>query len=282
MAKKTKTSTRGLVKKVHSRYHIGRMPESNFKKWLVKYLKRKGVPSETRRIQQYVQIYNRAKQLTPQMIDFVETIFVKRKNNKVGRQLIFLGRGSRPFYRIAKRLAVYRNVPTEKITLMESIKLIEAGRRLSGKSYNDPEIRKKLFDYMKTKGIDFNKSITFIDTGVIGTVPNDFIQMFKKAGFKTRVNGYMFYGRNVRTKDVTHYSPSGRIKWTLPEFSEREARSLIEELPKSTLTIKELITTENGTRPKYQRSDLEERIGATVVRKAILEIISEYQKRIKK
>ena len=116
MAKKRKSSTRGfsstrgLVKKVHSRYSIGRMPEGNFKKWLVKYLKRKGIPRETRRIQQYVQIYNRTRQLTPQMIDFVETIFAKRKNKKFGKQLVFLGRGARPFYRIARKLAVYQAI----------------------------------------------------------------------------------------------------------------------------------------------------------------------------
>jgi len=241
------------------------MPKGNFKEWLVSVMRRRQIPIEKKRVQEYIHIYKRTSQLVPQMVDFVETIFDRRKKGKLYGQLVFLGRGSRPFYRIAYRLAGAHRVP------IESIKLVEAGRRLSGKIYEKPKMRKQLLKYLQGQGININKPISFIDTGVIGTVPNDFVQLFRLENLSVKVNGYMFYGRNVRFDKIGQYSPSPKINWTLPHLSEREARAILEDLPKSTTTVKELVESKKKVSPKYSMEEPEEIIGSLVVKRAIMD-----------
>ncbi len=255
---------------------MGKIPARGFNEWLIVRLRRKKIPLEKRRIQEYNHVYNRVRQVMPQMIDFVETIFKRRKTSKLNRQLVFIGRGARPFYRIAYRLAPLNGVNRDLV------RLVEVGRRLTGKIYDRPRIRKQLLRYLQSRGVDIKKPITFIDTGVIGTVPNDLIQLFKLEGLKTKVNGYMFYGRNIRFEGIGQYSPSRFIKWKLPQLSERETRAIIEELPKSTITIRELVSSRKTVRPKYVRDEIEERVGSDVVRKAIMDAMAELPKKSKK
>ncbi len=254
---------------------IREMPKGNFAEWLVSAMKRRSMPVEKQRVKEYVHLYNRTRQLIPQMVDFVETIFERRKKGKLHNQLVFLGRGARPFYRIAFRLAPGKGISTD------SIKLIEAGRRLTGRVYENPKIRSQILGYLKSKGIDLNKPISFIDTGVIGTVPNDLIQMFKLEGLSTKVNGYLFYGRNIHSKDVKQYAPSPYLKWKLSSLSEREARAIIEQLPKSTTTIKQLISRRKKVKPKYVREEPEEIVGSLIVRRAIVDALKEISKTTK-
>jgi hypothetical protein len=268
-----KSSIRTATPKINKRLaSIQGMPKGNFAEWLVASMKRRGIPIEKKRVQEYVHIYKRTRQLAPQMVDFVETIFDRRKKRKLYRQLVFLGRGARPFYRIAFRLAERHGVP------VESIKLVEAGRRLSGKVYEKPATRKLLLKYLQSLGVDIKKSISFIDTGVIGTVPKDFIQLFKLEGLSTKVNGYMFYGRNVKFKDIGQYSPSSKVNWIIPHLSEREARAVLEDLPKSMTTVKELVRHGKKVRPKYSKEEPEEILGAQVTRRAIMDSLKELGK----
>ena len=270
--KRAKSKVKYGIKKVSRTVSLNKIPKGNFKKWLTAGMERRGIPLEKRRITEYTHIYNRARQMMPQMIDFVETIFKKRKAGRLNSQLVFLGRGSRPFYQIAYRLGPGVGVQTK------NIKLIEAGRRLTGKIYNDPQIRKQMLKYMETQGIDINKPITFVDTGVIGTVPNDLVQLFKIERPNTKVNGFMFYGRNVRFENIHQYSPAKGVNWKLPRLSEREARSIIEELPKSVLTIKKLLVEGEKVKAEYVKGEVEEVLGASVVRKAIRDSLSSYIK----
>ncbi len=251
------------------------MSSPKIDKWLSNRLAKAGLTRTRERVQGYAKIYSRTKQLLPQMVDFVQTIFAERKAQRLNTQLVFLGRGARPFYRIAFRLAEANGVKRK------NVKIVEAGRRLTGGIHQSPAMRKKLLGYMESKGVNTKKPITFVDTGVIGTVPNDLIQMFRLEGLRTKVNGYMFYGRDVPHKGVKSYSPSPKVKWTLPEFSEREVRSLIEELPKSIKTIKELAEHGGVVLPKYARSSPEERIGAALVRLAIIDGLREMRFRRK-
>ena len=260
------------IKKVNKTSSINSLPKGEFRNWLIGRMKARKLPLEKKRIIEYAHIYNRTRQLMPQMIDFVETIFKRRKTKGINTQLVFLGRGSRPFYKIAHRLGPEQGIQTK------NIKLIEAGRRLTGKIYSNKRTRTNLLNYMKTQGIDLNKPITFIDTGVIGTVPHDLIELFKIEHPKTKTNGFMFYGRNVRFENIKHYSPSKSIKWKLPNLSEREVRSLIEELPKSVTTIKTLVTKNKKTKPEYNRGEPEEVLGSSVVRKAIRDYLTSYMK----
>lgn len=263
-----KDKVKHRIKKAARTSSKEKMPKGQFKSWLAARLKRRGIPLEKKRIQEYAHIYNRVRQLMPQMVDFVETIFKRRKKGRLHRQLVFLGRGARPFYRIAFKLAPYRGVRRD------SIKLVEVGRRLTGKVYDYPQTRKQLLKYLRSRGVDINKPITFVDTGVIGTVPNDLIQLFKLEGLKTKVNGFMFYGRNIKVENIGQYAPSSRIRWRLPHLSEREARAIIEELPKSETTVKELMSRGKQVRPKYVRDEPEEIVGALVVKKAIMDGLS--------
>lgn len=239
--------------------------------WLDRKISEKRIPGSRKK--ELTHTYNRARRLLPQMIDFVETIFKKRAGGELHEQIVFLGRGARPFYRIAFRLAEHRGIDRS------NIRVIEAGRRFTGKIYGQPDKRREILDYLRSSGVDISKPITFIDTGVIGTVPNDLIQTFKLEGLETQVNGFMFYGRDISHEKVSSYSPSESVKWKLPEFSPRETRSLIEELPKPVTTVKELSQKENRTKAKHVKSSKSEWLGSRLVRKAILDGLTEYIKK---
>ena len=255
---------------------MSKIHDKKLERWLEKKIEEKKISGGKQRIREYAHMYNRARQLLPQMIDFVETIFAKRARGELNEQLVFLGRGARPFYRIAFRLARLRGVN------QGSVKIIEAGRRLTGQIYSQPEKRKELLQYLKSAGIDISRPITFIDTGVIGTVPNDLIQLFKLEGLNTPVNGFMFYGRDVPHQAVKSYAPSDAVSWKLRGFSEREARSLIEELPKPVNTVKGLVRRGEHVKANYVKASEGERIGALLVRKAITDGVAEYIKKTKK
>ncbi len=261
------------IKKISKRIQLNKIPGKQFSRWLTAAMARQGIRLEKKRIIEYNHIYNRTRQLMPQMVDFVQTIFKRRKAGRLNSQLVFLGRGARPFYRIAYKLGPEMGVPTK------SIKIVEAGRRLTGQIKDNPTTRKQLLAYLETRGINLKKSITFVDTGVIGTVPNDFIQLLKIERPKTKVNGFMFYGRNVRFEDVKQYAPSKTVNWRLPRLTEREARSVIEELPKAVLTIRELVEEGKRVKPKYVKSEVEEIVGSRVVKKAIMDSLQEIKER---
>ena len=256
-------SLRQPVKRRYGSKKPGSKAELEFSSWLDSMIERNKIQDVRRKRAEYVKVYSRVHQLMPQMLNFVETIFSKVKSGELNGQLVFLGRGSHSFYRIAFMLAESYGIQRS------AIKSLEAGRRLSIKVYEGKESRKQLMDYLKHHGIDSRKPATFIDTGVIGTVPADFITLFEHEAPNTKVNGYMFYGRDVEKKGVGHYSPSNERPWFLNDFTEREVRSLIEELPKPILTVKEIVEQGSKVKPKRVRASPEEVIGSLVVKRAI-------------
>jgi len=102
----------------------------------------------------YVELYKEAKNLAPVAINFVKEALAKHKSGEFGR-LVFIGRGARPFYAIAKRLAGVSGVDPREIRLIDvSRELIE----------NHPDYR-QIRDYLTQMiGLRPGLKITLVDS----------------------------------------------------------------------------------------------------------------------